>query len=195
MAGKEWFGSFVQRHNLSIRKPEATSLQRATAFNKFNVGLFFEKLKSLYEKYSFDPGCVYNMDETAITTVQVPSKVVSHRGEKHVGRIVSAERGELVTMALAVSATGNMGGPIGCVGTANSSGWMTRAHFPDFLKHFKNHSGANNDRPVLLILDNHDSHLDIDGINNGIALLTIPPHTSHRLQPLDCTALHSLWAV
>ena len=42
-----------------------------------------------------------------------------------------------------------------------------------------------------LILDNHESHLSIPAINvakeNGILLLTLPPHTSHKLEPLDCT--------
>ena len=46
-----------------------------------------------------------------------------------------------------------------------------------------------NDRKVLLILDNHQSHISIEAITfakeNGIVLLTIPPHTSNKLQPLD----------
>ncbi|GBM59104.1 hypothetical protein AVEN_20123-1 [Araneus ventricosus] len=40
-------------------------------------------------------------------------------------------------------------------------------------------------------MDNRDSHISIESLNyakeNGIILLTIPPHTSHNLQPLDCT--------
>lgn len=42
-----------------------------------------------------------------------------------------------------------------------------------------------------LILDNHESHTSLASVDfakvNGITLLTIPPHTSHRLQPLDVT--------
>jgi len=46
--------------------------------------------------------------------------------------------------------------------------------------------------PVLLILDSYESHLAIPVSNtakgNGSnALLTLLPHTSHTLQPLDCT--------
>ena len=44
---------------------------------------------------------------------------------------------------------------------------------------------------VLIIFDNHESHISIDSINlakgNGIVLLIFPPHTSHKLQPLDRT--------
>ncbi|ESO02258.1 hypothetical protein HELRODRAFT_161504 [Helobdella robusta] len=45
--------------------------------------------------------------------------------------------------------------------------------------------------PVLLLLDNHESHLSIEAIdyamNNGIVMLSFPPHCSHKLQPLDRT--------
>jgi len=45
------------------------------------------------------------------------------------------------------------------------------------------------DRFVLLLLDNHGSHLSIDAINfaklNGVVMLSFPPHCSHKLQPLD----------
>lgn len=40
-------------------------------------------------------------------------------------------------------------------------------------------------------MDNHDSHISLSAINlareAGIVLLTIPPHTSHKTQPLDRT--------
>ncbi|RUS83590.1 hypothetical protein EGW08_008644 [Elysia chlorotica] len=43
--------------------------------------------------------------------------------------------------------------------------------------------------PVLLLLDNHVSHLYIPAIDlckeNHITLLSLPPHTSHKMQPLD----------
>lgn len=43
--------------------------------------------------------------------------------------------------------------------------------------------------PVLLLLDNHESHLSIEVLEyakaNGIVMLSFPPHCSHRMQPLD----------
>ncbi|GFR98154.1 tigger transposable element-derived protein 6-like protein [Elysia marginata] len=43
--------------------------------------------------------------------------------------------------------------------------------------------------PILLLLDNHVSHLYIPAIDlckeNHITLLSLPPCTSHKLQPLD----------
>ena len=45
--------------------------------------------------------------------------------------------------------------------------------------------------PVLLLLDNHDSHLSIEVLDyakdHGIVMLSFPPHCSHHMQPLDRT--------
>ena len=62
---------FMQRHHLTLRKAEATSYGRATAFNKKNVSNYFDNLYSVMEKYQFDPGYIFNMDETGCFTVQV----------------------------------------------------------------------------------------------------------------------------
>ena len=55
---------------------------------------------------------IYNIDETGITTVQKPSKIVAAKGTKQVGAMTSGERGTLVTMAVAVSGVGNMLPPL-----------------------------------------------------------------------------------
>lgn len=59
-----------RRNDLSIRAAEATSLGRAMKFNKPVVEQFFNNLRQIYEKYNLGPGQVYNIDETALTTVQ-----------------------------------------------------------------------------------------------------------------------------
>ncbi|CAG4987992.1 unnamed protein product [Parnassius apollo] len=207
-AGKDWFRDFLARNpEISSRTPQATSLSRATSFNKKNGTDFYENLKQVREKYNFETQNIYNCDETGCTTVQQCPKVLASKKAKQVGHATSAERGTLVTVCLAVNAIGNAmppffifprvkyrpdfvdGGPEGSDGDSYITDWMTAKSFLKFMKHFKKHSHASKDNPVLLILDNHESHVSIEVISyaksNGITLLTLPPHCSNKLQPLD----------
>jgi len=79
----------------------------------------------------------------------------------------------------------------GALGLVHSSGWMTAENFFEVLKHLVKYSKCSFDNKILLIMDNHDSHLSLKGLEycraNGIVVLTLPPHTSNKLQPLDRT--------
>jgi hypothetical protein len=46
------------------------------------------------------------MDETGITNVQKPGKIVSTKGVRQVSRMTSGERGSTVTVICAMSAAG-----------------------------------------------------------------------------------------
>lgn len=63
-----WIG-FKECHNLAIQSPEATSLARATAFNRHTVGEFYANLANVMNKHKFPAQDVYNLDETGCTTV------------------------------------------------------------------------------------------------------------------------------
>ena len=65
---------------------------------------------------------------------------------------------------------------------------MTAA-FLTFLKHFVAHVRPSPTDKVILLLDNHVSHLSVDVLqfakDNGVVMVSFPPHCSHKLQPLD----------
>ena len=81
-AGIDWFLSFKFKYGLSVRKPKATSLARATAFNQHTVAKFFDQLGDLYDRYKFEMYDIYNLDETGCTTAQQPGGVVAATGKK-----------------------------------------------------------------------------------------------------------------
>ena len=64
-----------------------------------------------------------------------------------------------------------------------------RELFAEVIQHFISKTFSSKENPSLLIFDNHESHLSIKALdlakNNGVTILTMPPHSSHKMQPLD----------
>lgn len=208
LAGKDWLYGFLKRNpSITIRQPEATSINRVTAFNKDEVDLFFKNLELIMEKHKFRTSKIYNMDETGISTVQDPGTVIAEKGQKRVGSVTSYERGKNITVICAVSAAGSYippmfiyprkrmspqlskDGPNEAIYHCSKNGWTNHDLFVIWLKHFVKFARPTSDEPILLVLDNHYSHVSLEAYlfcrENFISVLSIPPHTSHRMQPLD----------
>jgi len=208
-AGKDWLCNFLKRHpSISLRQPEATSISRATGFNKVQVSTFFKKLKEVIEQNQITGNKIYNIDETGVSSVQRTSKILAKKGSK-VGQLTSAERGKNVTLVACMSALGHYippafifkrkrminvllkGAPQGSIGFPSDSGWIDTKIFLAWMEHFQAHTNASVEHKVLLILDNHSSHISLAAINfarkHGIIMLSLPPKCSHKMQPLDKT--------
>ncbi|KAI0991856.1 hypothetical protein K3495_g16331, partial [Podosphaera aphanis] len=75
--------------------------------------------------------------------------------------------------------------------STSKSGWTSDSHgFEWMRKVFEPETRKKSgDRPRLLIMDGHSSHISGDlialCIEKDIDLLILPPHCSHLLQPLD----------
>lgn len=220
IAGEDWASGFLKRHpNLSVRKPEAVSIFRASGFNKEKVNRFYDALQSIMfknEVQSIPPANIYNVDESGYTVCHKPSKIVGCKGKKSVGALTSAERGKTVTAVCCVNACGSFIPPMlifprvrfksdlidkaphGTVGGANKSGWINEELFTQWFDHFLKCVQAKfRPEPVLLILDGHSSHtknlnLIIKAKENNCILLSLPSHCSHKLQPLDISFFKSL---
>lgn len=74
------------KETLSIRSPDSTRLARATNFKKNDMAMFFGKLDEGIRRHTFDANDIWNVDETGITTVQTPDRVIAKHGTaKQVG--------------------------------------------------------------------------------------------------------------
>lgn len=81
------------------------------------------------------------------------------------------------------------GAPNGSLGLAAPSGWMNGELFVEVLRHFIKFMNASKEEPAVLFMDNHESHVSLEVIDmareNGLVIVSFPPHCSHRMQPLD----------
>ncbi|GFS22271.1 tigger transposable element-derived protein [Elysia marginata] len=68
--------------------------------------------------------------------------------------------------------------------------------FPKVLEHFVSFVHPTEEKQVILILDNQKSHLFLAALEFArkkyIPILTLPPHTSHKTQPMDRTVFGPL---
>ena len=212
-AGDFWLRGFLLRNNdVSLRKAEQLSWARASGFNKEAVNRFYQQLSICLPFIDFDPDRCWNMDETG-TAMNVKGDVVfAKRGTREVHRIVPAERGCNVTCIATCNAAGKFLSP--CLifkgkqrrGDGNNvpddwniyyskSGYTNSDLFLKFLEGFHN-SRKSDDLDELLILDGHVSHFSVSALSycreKRIHMLVLPPHCSHRLQPLDISVFKAL---
>ncbi|GFO22224.1 pogo transposable element with krab domain [Plakobranchus ocellatus] len=190
-----------------MRVAEALPHQRMTMLNKH---VYFKDLDKLITdlKLTAKPMNIWNCDETGIQFAHKPRKVVAEKGHRNVTARTSSNRDNITVLAC-ISAAGaamppmvivkgksprslasfnTMDAPKETVWGYQQSGWMEDDLGGQwFEKVFLKHCGP--DRPQLLILDSHSSHDVIDllerAAEENIHILALPPHTTHRLQPLD----------
>ena len=213
LAGKKWVRGFLSRQaNLTVKTAKNLSIARAMGANPTIISNWFVKLKSTLKSCGINsPSQVWSGDETGVQSVPKEKKVVAVRKVK-AHQQVSAEQGETSTVLTFVSGEGKVVPPMiihkgervqenwirktpGDVRVAATTrGYITKAKFHEYGLRFARYLRQQelNDRPHMLIVDSHNSHLynlpfyQVMKANN-IHVFTIPPHTSHILQPLDST--------
>ncbi|GBP35500.1 hypothetical protein EVAR_20010_1 [Eumeta japonica] len=82
------------------------------------------------------------------------------------------------------------GAPPGSIRRCHPSGWIQANLFTDWFNHFIEKTHPTEASPVLLILDGHYSHtrnLDVlmAARANNVTIISLPPHSTHKMQPLD----------
>ncbi|KAH8930685.1 hypothetical protein BT69DRAFT_1291697 [Atractiella rhizophila] len=176
--GKKWYPSFMKRKKVEIKTFRANPLdpKHAKAFNRTNLNSYFDLIEETMHKHKIRWCDVANMDE----------KGLQLGGGRKLGerRVIGAtERKSVQRAKWEFSAPAFI-----FSGKRFMKNWLeglTEAQknviFPPDPK-----------RPCLLILDGHGSHASAliiryvwENLRNIVNIICPPPHTTHKLQPLE----------
>ncbi len=209
-----WWDHFRSRHpHLTLRTGETLAYRRAVGMNRVVIDNYFDLLGEVLESNDLArrPHLVFNADETDLPLQHRAGKRVAIRGQKHVHVINSGNKAQVAVLACA-SAAGYAIPPMvifqrknlvtqltsqevpGSIYDLSDSGWMDWLFREWFHRHFLNY--APSARPLLLLLDGHSSHYNLEFIreasSEGVVVFCLSPNTTHMCQPLDVTAFHCL---
>ena len=83
MAGRDFIARFLTRHSdVSLRKPEATSLNRMYGLNKVSVDKYFENLAKVSDTYNLEPQQIFNSEASKLSCLHKPNKVLAQKGKQ-----------------------------------------------------------------------------------------------------------------
>ncbi|XP_071445696.1 uncharacterized protein [Hetaerina americana] len=218
-AGRKWVKQFFRRHpHLSYRKPPSLAAARVAGFTRRNVERFFCALEPELVRINFSPERLFCVDET-ILAVSLDDgtgpKVLALKGRAQFEALAPAERGTAVTLVSCMSASGQFVPPLVTVPSADAvsapvkglvpgavlcqddSGWLQSGTFVRWLRHFVSVVKPTPYRPVVLVLDAHYAHnRNIDVMeysrSNGVSLVCLPPHSSHKMHPMETSFIAPL---
>ena len=212
---EHWWQLFRKRHpNIVLRKSDSLERTRTEAFNEVIVTEYFEILRNTLttNNLTTSPRQIYNCDETFLPMNYTREKVVAAKGAKNVYSLTTGTS-DHISLLCCVSAAGlplppmiiysrsfpggpyRFDGPDDALYAKSDSGWIDTELFLSWLKKiFLKHVVSQ--RPVLLLVDGHKSHVNLDVIDlcrqNDVILFCLPPHMTHALQPLDVSVFKSL---
>ncbi|XP_018496100.1 uncharacterized protein LOC108864595 [Galendromus occidentalis] len=223
VSAEKWVRLFRDRHkDLVLRKAEHVSNAQASV-SESDIRSFFTRIESRLAEDNLmailrEPSRIFNTDETGMALNPEGGLVVAEKGSRVVYVRGGSEK-EMVTVLVTGSAAGSLA-PTAMVlrrkrlppALTNSAregfcvlksdrGWMTGSVFRTYLESqfvpFLVKNGIQ--RPVLLFLDNHRSHLTMEVTDfcesQGIVLLPLMPNATHILQPLDVAVFRPLKAI
>ncbi|XP_049770439.1 uncharacterized protein LOC126109453 [Schistocerca cancellata] len=180
--------------------------RRKATSDPFIIYDFYDKLEAILEELDIKdkPANIWNLDETYFSADPSRVRSVGGIGQKFFQNIQGSGRDNTTVLAC-VSAAGRALPPLiifegvhlwsswkgahdlsGTFYSTTVNGFMTSSIFSSYFSHF---CDTVKERPLLLLLDGHLSHLDPTVIekarNERITIMKLPPHTADQLQPLD----------
>ena len=197
-----WWDSLRRRHpEVKLQTAECVAYVRLVSSSPAILDRYYDLLWSTLEENDLTdkPCLIFNVDESAALKVVAPCGVrhsqVVCAGNKAQITVVACCNAAGYTMPLMVifdrktlkpeMATGEVPGTMYGL---SRSGWMDGDLFELwFTHHFLPYAPPT--RPLLLLLDGHSSHYQLNVVKKAaeeqVILFCLPPHTTHLTQPLD----------
>lgn len=219
--GRKWLKLFLKRRpSIVERNTEIISKARA-AVTEETIRDWFKNLKEYLrkedlEEIASDPTRIYNADETGMQFCPKTGKLLGPKNYKDFYVVSSGPEKESMTVLCNFSAAGIIVPPMIIVPYRrvprdvafsipdayflgrSESGWMVSETFYEYITNcFYPWLLENNIKfPVLLFLDGHKSHINVElfdfCIEKSILLYCLPPNATHIIQPCDVTIFKPL---
>jgi hypothetical protein len=217
--GEQWVSRFLGRHSqLASIMPEQIDAARVKETSYEVLQKWFTELKSIIDEHQIQPQDIYNMDETGYSVGYIKATRVIIDKTRNLRYSAIPGRQEWVSVIECICMDGTClppmiifkgktltgrwlptgGVPHNWTFSVNSKGWTSNEHMKKWLAYnFESHTREKaNGRTRLLIFDGHGSHTTPDVLRhcilNNIQLALLPPHTSHKTQPLDVGVFSSM---
>jgi hypothetical protein len=213
IVGVNWAPKFIKRQpQLRMRLNRRIDYQRVQNEDPAQYKEWFQLVRNIIAKYGVDTSDIYNFDETGFAMGLITSTGMVVTSSERKGRPRQTQPGnrEWATVIQAVRAEGYALPPYLIMAgkthlrtwyedspfppdwriAVTENGWTTNERGLKWIQHFNHHtSSRTKGSHRLLILDGHESHHSVEfelyAKENNIVILYMPPHSSHRLQPLD----------
>ena len=215
--GKHWITNFRKRHpQLRSGYSRSMEMKRLVALSPDMVELHFNEIAQLKLQYQVDSSRIHNMDEKGFQMGQHSGDYTVF--DALLGPPLAPSTGitQWVTIIECITADGTSLKPYvifmgqepetgwwpateclqDWVWAFSPKGWTDNELGVDWLKKVLIPHTTQSDQHHILILDGHDSHetdqFQWHCLQHRIHLVWLPPHTSHKLQPLDVGPFSSL---
>ena len=208
--GVHWTSRFLHRWDLVSVLSRPLDCQRAWNNDPVVINEWFAFFRRILDKYKITPHRLYNMDEKGVILgMATRSKVITPRASLRKAVQQPGNR-EFVSVIECVSADGRALAPfIIWKAKQHQASWYNEAEFSSWRFAISERGWTDRDLALswiqmfdsqtqgdiidnewrMLLLDNHDSHLTWQfifyALERKIILITLPPHSTHNLQPLD----------
>ena len=195
-----WIANFKSRYNISMHKISG----EAEGADKHAVVSGRAELQK--KLAAFDPDDLYNFDESGVFYRLPPDSTLATNSVSG-----SKKQKDRITVGVLTNSTGSYKGKLLVIGKAarprcfgkqfdpnsvvsyrhNSTAWMTSKEFTDYLRTLDKQM-QQQQRKILLLVDNCASHKLLDLELQSIELHFLPPNTTSHLQPLDAGIIQNL---